>query len=101
MTTTTTKGLLIASTAALFPWSQLFILVAVGIGALVFAIKFNDDFGAPSDEPSRCPACTHDALMRIETSRPMPISLLHCRHCGEAYRWCGGTLYRDTGKPLF
>jgi len=97
--TTTTKGLLIASTA-LFPW-QLLVFAAFGIGVVALAISFPGHFGVPTDGPSRCPACSHDALMRIDASVASPVPLLHCRDCGEAYRLCGGTLYRDTGKPLF
>ena len=58
--------------------------------------------GDALDDPSRCPACHRDDLLRVEGSiRPPLIPLLHCRSCGEAYRLAEGTLIRDTGRPLF
>ena len=100
----TTKGLFLASTAALVPLSNVLLLAALGVGGVLFAIHFVKEFGLPatSSDPTRCPTCQRDELLRIEASvRPSPIPLLHCRNCGEAYRWYGTSLIRDTGRPMF
>lgn len=99
----TTKGLVLASTALLFPWTNLFLLAAVGVGGVLCVVRFVQHLDtAPLDDPSRCPACRRDDLLRIEGSarHPSPVALLHCRSCGEAFRMWNGSLVRDTGRPL-
>jgi uncharacterized protein with PIN domain len=56
----------------------------------------------PFDDPSRCPACHCNALLRVQREGiAAQAPLLHCRHCNRAYwRW-QGSLIRDTGRPLF
>jgi len=94
------RALLVASTAILFPWAHLATL-AFGAGTLWVAFALLRDYGAVTTDPSRCPACRRDGLMRIDAGiRTTILPLLHCRSCGEAFRLAGGTLYRDTGRPL-
>lgn len=97
-----TKGLLLASTAVLFPWAHVAVL-AFGAGTVWLAYALFTDYGpgAVTSEPARCPACGRDELLRVDSSiEPSLLPLLHCRSCGEAYRLARGTLYRDTGRPL-
>lgn len=98
----TTKGLLLASTALLFPWTNLVLLAAVGVGGVLCAVQFVQRLDtAPLDDPSRCPACRRDELLRIEGSvHASPVALLHCRSCGEAFRMWNGSLVREPGRPL-
>lgn len=99
-----TKGLVLASTVAVSSLGSFFMVAALGLGGVIFAIAFAREFGVPGtdDDPSRCPACGHDELLRIEASiHRSPIPLLHCRNCSEAYYRHGKTLIRDTGRPLF
>jgi hypothetical protein len=90
---------LLGASLLLFPFADALLLGALGIGGLCFAIAFVKEFGGPWDtDPTRCPACKKDGLMRVQAGiRSQRIPLLHCRECGEAYRMFGATLYRDTG----
>ena len=97
----TTKGLLLASSAALAPFSSILFFAALGIGGVFFAFAFANEFGVASNEPSRCPACQRDALLLLEAGSCPAIPMLHCRNCNEAYYWTGGTLIRDNGRSLF
>jgi hypothetical protein len=75
-------------------------LFAFGVGCVRLLFGLFDEFGPAScnNDPTRCPACHRDDLMRIEVAHPQSrIPLLHCRSCGDAYRWWAGTLVRDRG----
>jgi hypothetical protein len=92
------SGLALAASALAFPWSTVLMVVAFGLGGVCLFGAYVDQIGSTSGDPSRCPACNRDELMRIETATLRArVPLLHCRHCGEAYRWFGNTLIRDTG----
>jgi hypothetical protein len=99
-----TKGALIASTAVLFPFGTTLALGVFCVGTLWFVIQLGKEYGpaAASTDPSRCPSCRSEELMRVQASVVAPpVPLLHCRACGEAYYWHAGSLIRDTGRPLF
>ena len=99
-----TKGALIASAAVLFPFGTGIALGAFCLGTVWLLIQMGKEYGggAISDDPTRCPACTRDDLMRVQASHiASPVPLLHCRSCGEAYYWHAVSLIRDTGRPLF
>jgi hypothetical protein len=97
----TARPLLFAASAALFPWAHVAML-AFGAGTVWLAFALLRDYGSAAlDDPARCPSCGRDDLLRVEASIERTIiPLLHCRSCGDAYRLAGGTLYRDTGRPL-
>ena len=93
-------GVVLAAGALAFPWSTLLLVVACGIGGVFLFGVAVDQIGSTGGDPSRCPACKHDELLRIETATLRArIPLLHCRNCGEAFRWFDNTLIRDTGGP--
>ena len=99
-----TKGVLIASAAVLFPWGTGIALGAFCLGTVWLLIQMGKEYGpaSASNDPTRCPACTRDDLMRVQASRiASPVPLLHCRSCGEAYYLHAGSLIRDNGRPLF
>lgn len=74
------------------------------MGAVWLVIQVASEYGpaAASSDPSRCPACRSEELLRVQASAVAPpVPLLHCRACGEAYYLHAGSLIRDTGRPLF
>lgn len=99
-----TKGALIASAAVLFPFGTGLALGAFCLGTLWLVIQMGKEYGpiSASTDPTRCPACQRDDLMRVQASHvASPLPLLHCRSCSEAYFLHAGSLIRDTGRPLF
>ena len=85
--------------AALFPWADILILAALGIGGVACLIAFTKEFGCAGidRDPARCPSCGRDELLRVEAAViHARVPLLQCRSCGSAFRWWGGTLHRDV-----
>jgi hypothetical protein len=92
-------GAMLAATALALPWSTLLLVAAFGAGSVYLVVGLVREYGCGSHtDPSRCPACGREDLMRVESAATAArIPLLCCRGCGEAFRWWGNTLIRDTG----
>lgn len=93
-------AVLLAAGALLFPWADLLFVAAFGIGGTCLALGLVKEFGNPCvTDPTRCPACHCDELLRLQAGTiEGRVPLLHCRSCGEAYRWWNNTLIRDDGR---
>jgi hypothetical protein len=91
---------LLAASALLVPWQGVLMAAAFGVGGVCLAIGIAREVGGSAGtDPSRCPTCQRDELLRVQAATCQTrIPLLLCRACGTAYRWWGGTLTRDDGR---